>query len=143
MKPSLLKFNIDYESLEVSLQGNSPEILIDISGIVYLPADLNIDFEKAPRLNLEVSAKNIDGYLYLGKTSFNLANNMIRKLTSFDKVFSFEKKAFLNLEIVSISVQLSISDKLDGEMGLGAQIESGTFMSSTFPLKLFIGETDE
>ena len=106
MKPSLLKFNIDYESLEVSLQGNSPEILIDISGIVYLPADLNIDFEKAPRLNLEVSAKNIDGYLYLGKTSFNLANNMIRKLTSFDKVFSFEKKAFLNLEIVSISVQL-------------------------------------
>lgn len=145
MKPSLLKWDIDLEALQNSIELNEKTLRINFEGIIYLPVEIKsvLDFNKNPRLFIEITGYNLTDAYYLGITSFELSTSAIDKMVSFEKTFEFNKILFESEHLNTINIELSVACKFDGEMGLGAERDAGTFFITTFPLSLFEGDENE
>lgn len=143
MEMSVLKLNIEFNTFESSFENDGDELLLPISGVFYLEKYSQLNYEKWPRIYVEIYSRNHIGAYYLARTTFLLNDEARGKLIAFEKDFSFSKQILKEENLTEIVVRFSVADKPEGEMGLGAQIEGNTFHISRFPISLFNGEKNE
>lgn len=129
---SLIDFSIDLKSLKESQQFGEPMVQMPISGRIFWDTMFTGVFKA--RLVITLTGIGSGSEYYLARISSSLPDEARDNLISFDQVLNFDRQLLTNHGLQHYLLTISYATKSDGEMGLGAELESNTFFETTLPI---------